>query len=88
MIKDLMLLDKKRIEFKDGQVKIKHLFVDENQKAFTGWSDEGEELSDDLISSSDKFSKERARAFNVELDEYDGKMRSRVDLTLQRSTDT
>lgn len=86
MMKDLCLIQPaERTEFKDGSVKMKHLFIDEENKAYTGWTDEGQELSAELSINSDKYNKDRARAYVVVLSEYDGKLRSKVDLSREVS---
>jgi len=88
MIKKLTLIDVKKVTFKDLAEKMKHLFVDETQKPFTGWTDLGEELPKELIELSGLFNTARARDYNVDVNEFDGKMRYKVDCNPQRSSST
>jgi len=74
----LCLIAKKEVRFKDGETKIKHLFVNEKGDVYRGWTLPGEELDDTELVSTGAFDSARARELEVDIDEYEGKMRYRV----------
>jgi len=76
----LCLIAKKEVKFKDGEIKIKHLFIDSNEKAFIGWTSVEEQESDANVVASGKFEEARARAYDVDVDEYESKLRYRVKM--------
>jgi len=78
-----MLIEKSLTTFSDGKQKIKHLFLDLTGKAYTGWSDIGEELSDELVADLETYDDARAQSYVVRRSEYEGKLRYNVDLTPQ-----
>jgi len=78
MTMQLMLVGVKRVEFKDGGVKFKHLFLSDRDKIYLGWSDT-DTLSNQVV-DSDQFDATRAQARPVEIDERDGKVTYKVIL--------
>ncbi len=79
-MKSLCLIKKSEVVFKDGATKIKHVFLDDQGKVYLGWSDVGQELSDEQICGGDEYKSARAHDYDVEVSEFDGKLRSKVIL--------
>lgn len=72
----LCLIGIKKVDFKDGATKYKYVFIGEAGTIMTGWNDE--QKYQDLVLASDSYDETRARAWQVEADEFQGKLRYRV----------
>jgi len=80
MQKTLSLIAKKTVTFSDGETRIKHLFIDEAKQPYTGWAETSTQLPDTEISTTGTYEAARARAYEVQVDEYAGKLRYKVRL--------
>lgn len=74
----LVLVGIKKVEFKDGGIKYKHMFISERERMLLGWGDD-DSLRDQVI-DIDHYDDARARVWNVEIDERDGKVTHKVIL--------
>jgi len=78
MTMKLMLIGVKKVEFKDGGVKYKNIFLSERNKAYLGWSDT-DELANQVV-DSDTYDETRAHSRAVEMDARDDKVTYKVIL--------
>lgn len=78
MTMQLMLVGIKKVEFKDGGVKYKHLFLSDRDRIYLGWADDESRRSE--VVDSDTFDPARARTQTVQIDEKDGKPTYKVIL--------
>lgn len=76
MKKALMLIEVSPYQAKDGTTKYKHLFLDSENKALSGFSDSNKFASQ--VKDLEFFDPEYAREWEVQRSEFDGKLRLRV----------
>jgi len=75
----LVLIGIKEVNFeKDGTTKYKHLFLSSTNKCLVGWANYS--LPKELLADTNSYSDERARAYEVEADEFNEKLRYKVKI--------
>jgi len=65
-------------ETKEHVRKFKHVFISENKNVHVAWSDT--DLLKDRVSGTDDYDDARAREYEVQADEFEGKLKYRIIL--------
>jgi len=85
MIKKLCLISCEPVKLKDKvtgdeNIRYKYIFITEKEEPIIGWHDDKLPFVDGDLLSSEEYKAERARAYNVTLDSFNGKLTQKVNL--------